>query len=83
MSDCGCHVIKIDNKEVGRDWQENCPVHGVTSDWYLNQGGKAYFDAYLAYTIEMQRLAREARRTGIPGIPPAPPNRSDYIKKER
>lgn len=79
MADCSCHRLSIGD---ARDWQPHCPAHGEGSDWYLN-GGKAYFEARREYTRELQRLAQEARRTGLSQSHklPKPPNPAEYIKE--
>jgi hypothetical protein len=80
---CTCHHIALGLAVTeARDWNRACPEHGTHSAWYRD-GGKAYFEARRAYSIEIQRLAREARRTGVGGVVPAPPRFEDFQPKGR
>jgi hypothetical protein len=80
--DCACGRLDLGPGEAGgRNWVPGCPAHGTSSSWY-RQGGKAYFAAYRAYAVELQRLATEARRTGIGGQVPPPPRLADFVEPE-
>ena len=71
---CGRIVLNGGSRETtARNWRPDCLEHGVGTAWY-EQGGKAYFEARRAYTVELQRRAAEARRTGSPGVAPLPPH---------
>jgi hypothetical protein len=38
---------------VGYDWQADCPVHGLESDWYRTSG-KAHLDAQNEELVRLQ-----------------------------
>lgn len=73
---CTCHPIVLNSRDwadhiasvapmspreiVGYDWQPDCPVHGLKSEWYKTSG-KAHLDAQNEEAARLQRLARKAR----------------------
>lgn len=60
---CRCGRIKIGNEVTDhRNWNPECPEHGVSSDWYRSDEQVAKRAAQRERAIELQRLAREARR---------------------
>ncbi len=77
---CSCGVINLNTSgdSGARDWHADCPVHGEGTDWY-ESGGRAYHEAMRAYSVDLQRRAREARNTGIPGTVPPPPRFEDFV----
>lgn len=54
---CTCGKMSVGES---RNWNENCPEHGLESEWYETTG-KAKFKAQWDRAVEMQLLAREAR----------------------
>lgn len=65
---CTCHAIGLNGGHgreiVAFDWQPDCPIHGLKSEWYRVEGGKQYLDAQNTEAVRLQRLARKARETG-------------------
>lgn len=51
----------VQRKVVGLDWHEDCPVHGIGTEWYESEG-KARMEATRQRSIDLQMQAREARR---------------------
>lgn len=58
---CGKVVLNGAGREVvALDWHEDCPVHGIGTEWYESEG-KAKMEATRQRSIDLQLRAREAR----------------------
>jgi hypothetical protein len=62
-SDCGCGRICI-GREVteARNWNPDCPEHGVATAWYQSPEEVAYRAEQNASLRKLQLQAREARK---------------------
>lgn len=80
---CACSPVYLNTgRQVGGlEWLPTCPVHGLGTDWYEN-GGKAYQQAVRKYSVEVQRLARQAREThtNLSHLLPPVPQLEDFLK---
>jgi len=56
---CGRIVVGMTVTD-SRNWHQNCPAHGVDSQWYEDLG-RDHFEKTIARSVELQRQAREAR----------------------
>jgi len=56
---CGRIVVGMTVTDA-RNWNQNCPAHGVDSQWY-EELGKERFEKTVARSVELQKQGREAR----------------------
>lgn len=58
MSVCRCSKLSVGDS---RNWNPDCPEHGVDSEWWNSPEQKAKIKAQNDRTRDLQRRAREAR----------------------
>lgn len=67
---CGCGELKVGGQPTGQfNWNPDCAVHGVTSEWYRSPEQVAKREAQDQRLRDLQAAAREARRAIAPRNP--------------
>lgn len=67
INECTCPEVYFGpNPSGSKNWNPDCPEHGEDSVWYRTEG-QEHYRKQSERAVEMQRLAREARRKAREG----------------
>jgi len=61
MNDCRCGHLKVGKVTESRNWNPDCPEHGVGTDWYTSPEQVAKREADRARLLDLYAQARAAR----------------------
>lgn len=55
-SPCACAPVYAGHDQVGTNWSERCPTHGIGTDWFETHKGSSGFTMRESYEVFRRRL---------------------------